>query len=119
MHVLSTFGDRSLFFCLGFLSRTFTIRRTAKTGGGGRGGYFINSSLPLTEASPKVELSVFVNQVTGKEFPLDSSLSGLPVKSGDISIICHYVPMTSHHLGRGTPLDPSLRGASAVHIWWP
>ena len=35
------------FFYLGFLSRTFTIHRTAGEGG----GYFFNSSLPLRPAS--------------------------------------------------------------------
>ena len=35
------------FFCLGFLSRTFTIHGTAGEGG----GYLFNSSLPLPPAS--------------------------------------------------------------------
>ena len=35
------------FFCLGFLSRTFTIHRTA----GEEGGYLFNSSLPLPPVS--------------------------------------------------------------------
>ena len=35
------------FFYLGFLSRTFTIHRTAGEGG----GYLFNSSLPLSPAS--------------------------------------------------------------------
>ena len=35
------------FFCLGFLSRTFTIHGTA----GEEGGYLFNSSLPLPPAS--------------------------------------------------------------------
>ena len=35
------------FFYLGFLSRTFTIHRTAGIGG----GYFFNSSVPLPPAS--------------------------------------------------------------------
>ena len=35
------------FFCLGFLSRTFTNHRTAGEGG----GYFFNSSLPLPPVS--------------------------------------------------------------------
>ena len=37
----------TFFFYLGFLSRTFTIHRTAGEGG----GYFFNSSLPLPAAS--------------------------------------------------------------------
>ena len=39
--------DRDFFFYLCFLSRTFTINRTARE----RGGYIFNSSLPLPPAS--------------------------------------------------------------------
>ena len=39
--------DGYFFFYLGFLSRTFTIHRTAGEGG----GYLFNSSLPLPPAS--------------------------------------------------------------------
>ena len=43
----STILLRGFFFYLGFLSRTFTIHRTAGEGG----GYLFNSSLPLPPAS--------------------------------------------------------------------
>ena len=42
-----TISSIVVFFCLGFLSQTFTIERTA----GEEGGYFFNSSLSLPPTS--------------------------------------------------------------------
>ena len=44
---VNTDVKEQFFFCLGFLSRTFTNHRTAGEGA----GHFINSSLPLSPAS--------------------------------------------------------------------
>ena len=46
-HQLVIHSDIVFFFLSGFLSRTFTIHRTAGEGG----GYLFNSSLPLPPAS--------------------------------------------------------------------
>ena len=49
---VSSLVSVSSFFYLGFISRTFTIHRTAGEGG----GYLLNSSLPLPPASQTLRL---------------------------------------------------------------
>ena len=59
---VSEVNVRRFFFYLGFLSRIFTIRRTA----GERGGYFFKSSLPLSPG-PHIDIS---QVITAESSPL-------------------------------------------------
>ena len=53
-----------LFFFLGFLSRTFTNHKTE----GKRGGYFFNSSLPLSTASQTLAMNDHVKLIIEKAY---------------------------------------------------
>ena len=75
-----------IFFYLGFLSRTFTNYRTA----GEEGGYFFNSSLPLTPASKTLRhypgdycrelISAHSSQPDSNQEPLISERNSLTTK---------------------------------------
>ena len=70
------------FFCLGFLSRAFTIHRTAGEGG----GYLFNSSLPLPPAYGHLDIS---QAITAESSPLH--IAGSRTRTGNL-----WFPSASH-----------------------
>ena len=70
------------FFCLVFLSRAFTIHRTAGEGG----AYLFNSFLPLPPASQTLDIS---RAITAESSPL--RIAGSRTRTGNL-----WFPSASH-----------------------